>query len=233
MTTPPPVRRPEHSPVQLSRPGVILCEGRDDELFLQQLVRRLGLGETIQVIKTNGKDNLRRDLALLKAAPQWSEVRGLLITRDADEDYRAASQSLLNTIAACGLKVSASLNVPSVVSSDSIWLGTYVFPGGSRSGTLEDLCLEIAPNSSVLKCTDRYMECLRSSVSGEDRRSSYPAQPRKARLLAYLSGLPGVPNSIGRAAEQNAWDLEHPALRELRELLLELGSVCTYQLGEH
>jgi len=116
-----------------------------------------------------GESNLRAYLASLKVRPEYAkgEYRKVLVTRDADKDFKSAWQSVSDSIKHV---FSQEVTEPGswVQSEDGVQLSAWVIPGPGQSGMIETLCLDAARATSpqMFSCLDPFMECL-ESLHGE------------------------------------------------------------------
>ncbi len=66
---------------------LLLVEGPDDEVFFLKLVEHMGIGDDIELVSYEGKDNLKRYLlAILNDANYATNRKHIGIVRDADYD---------------------------------------------------------------------------------------------------------------------------------------------------
>lgn len=81
--------------------ALVLCEGNDDMLVMKALAQHLGLKkDSLEFQQYGGETRARDYLNNLKAGPEYvrGELAKILVTRDADNDYNSAWQSLQNAI---------------------------------------------------------------------------------------------------------------------------------------
>ena len=79
-------------------PYVILCEGRDEELFLRCYVSHLVEGkvapDTFNIINLGGNEELQKKLRVLHSVEYYDHMQGFLIIRDAEASAVNAARSL-------------------------------------------------------------------------------------------------------------------------------------------
>ncbi|RKY70736.1 MAG: hypothetical protein DRQ14_08510 [Candidatus Latescibacterota bacterium] len=85
--------------VKIEQPNILVVEGREEELFFEAFIRDLSLRD-IQIMPIGGKERLRRNLKALKLSPGFARVTSLTVVRDADEDPKAAFQSVRDALQA-------------------------------------------------------------------------------------------------------------------------------------
>jgi hypothetical protein len=93
---------PEVPESLISQPAVMLVEGDEDKRFFGALVKRLNL-DTFQVFAVGGKAKFAGWLRAIKSSPGFATVRHLIVIREADEDPRAAFQSIRTALINAGL----------------------------------------------------------------------------------------------------------------------------------
>lgn len=76
--------------------------------------------------------------------------------RDADENARAAFQSICSALKFVGLPVPPA---PMVSSGSNPSVAAFVLPGEDKPGALEDLCLEAFQGEPVMSCVKEYFGC--------------------------------------------------------------------------
>lgn len=142
---------------------LVLCEGKADKLVMECLAKHSGLDQNLKFESYDGSSKLREYLTNLKVSPEFTrgEYAKILVTRDADENYEAAVQSLQNAI----LEVfSVSVEIPgqwgNLTSGGKIT--THVIPGSHQTGMIETLCLNAAraKNPEQFTCLDHFIDCL-------------------------------------------------------------------------
>jgi len=201
---------------------LILCEGKDDEQFISCFLNSDVFSDTdvtdIQVEQVRGVNNLRSTVLVLKNADGFSQLRSLLIVRDADENIGGARDSVK------GIFKKADLPIPS---SEHQWndngtlkTGFLLMPScssKSQIGALDDLCWDII--------SDKHGPLIRNDVVGFIDSLEYSGKrtfihKSKALLHTYFSATEGlIASSIGRASESGAFDWHSEKLNSLRDFL--------------
>jgi len=88
--------------IEITKPNVLVVEGRDEELFFAVLVGHLEL-QNVQVMPIGGKEQLRSNLKALVLSPRFVEVTSLGVVRDANANPAAAFQSVHDALQAVDL----------------------------------------------------------------------------------------------------------------------------------
>ena len=212
---------------RIQKRHLILCEGADAENFLIYWLNNPALStypffaNDIQVMDFGGITDLPLFIQSIKAMEGYHDISSLLVIRDAERDEAAAKQAV------CAALQKAALPVPTQphrwANGENLKTGFLLFPvcgEHPRSGTLEDLCLEI------LKEENR--EMILAEVQGlmdrlHDKHGREFPHELKTKLHTYFSVTDDfVSMKIGEAARAGAFDWHHPALWPIRDFILEL-----------
>ena len=202
---------------------LVLCEGKEDRLVMQGLARHAGLLERLDFEDYGGESNLRAYLSSVKVRPEYAkgEYRKILVTRDADEDFNGAWQSVGDSIQHV---FSQKVTEPGswVQTDDGVQLSAWVIPGPGQSGMIETLCLDAARDDTpqMFDCLDPFMDCIGRFHDGTPHEKvrfalwTIIAQGKTARdRLSVELALKRIPIS---------W--ENQAFHGLRKLLEEVAS---------
>ena len=195
------------SPIQL------LVEGNDQRNFFEAFIEHLSL-ENIQIQNFGGVNELRGFLLALANAPGFREtVQSVGIVRDAETSAQGAFQSVRGSLENAGLPVP---NQPEGRAGSSPAVTVLILPGNNRTGMLETLLNETFANTPEDACINAFFECVEaiSTVSVNN--------PAKARAYAYLTTKPNPHHSVGMAAKQRYWDLDHDVFSRVRQFLTAL-----------
>jgi len=111
---------------------LLIVEGDEDKMFFDNFTPHLSL-EDIQILPIGGKTQLRSGLGSIKNAKGFRNVKFVGIVRDADNDPKAAFQSV----------------------RDALKFHKLPYPG-----KLETLCLESVREDPAMPCVDDYFQCL-------------------------------------------------------------------------
>ena len=194
--------------------ATIIVEGGDDLRFMLQYLRHLGFDAS----RFNGWKSLVSadgivvyplggDGALIGGGTsevvQIAEASDkVLIVADADKDKARRA-----TLAKTARKIKAETAL-------------FLLPDGKSDGELETLLLQIfIDNGGVGECFGQYEQCLR------DKKLQLPNL--KGKVYAYCEAHHGKKHKVpaGGAEREYSnskfWDLNHPALNELRDFLKE------------
>lgn len=192
---------------RIEKSKVILVEGNDEVFFFEQLLESMKI-QDVQVWSYEGKPNFRNEFPVFVIDEKFKGLESYAIFRDADDDPRAAFQSVRDQLA------SNQQPCPSesgTFANDSPRVGVYVIPDSESTGMLEDLCLRAVEDHSAMPCVTAFMECLGGS----------PKNPSKAKFHAFLAAT-HAGKRLGEAFKAGAWEPNHPALERVRAFLGEL-----------
>lgn len=200
--------------VKIEQPNILVVEGREEELFFEAFIRDLGL-QDIQIMPIGGKEMLRRNLKALKLSPGFARVTSLTVVRDADEDPKAAFQSVRDALQAVNLAVP---EYPLVPVGHSPRVAVIILPEGSMAGALEDLCLRAVEQDLALPCVERYFQCL------EEQGLTLPVNMSKAKVQVFLASRHRAGLRLGEAAQAGYWPWKAKAFEQVRDFLKQIGS---------
>ena len=195
------------SPIQL------LVEGNDQRNFFEAFIEHLSL-DNIQIQNFGGVDQLRGFLLALVNAPGFREtVQSVGIVRDAETSAQAAFQSVQSSLGNAGLPVP---NRPEDRAGSSPAVTVLILPGDNSPGMLETLLCQSFTGTPEEACINAFFDCVQAipavSISNPD----------KARAYAYLTTKPNPHHSVGMAAKQSHWDLNHHVFNHVRQFLMAL-----------
>ena len=147
-------------PVEITKPRVIVAEGKADVAFFEHLIAQRTLPE-FQVLSANGNSGYEDLLVALTAAPGFTGLSGLLIVGDNDLDPDAAFKNIQTQIQAAGGY--AAPNAPRVPARKPGFPVTVVLmvPWDRTKGCLETLLLEAVTSvhPELGSCVDAYAIC--------------------------------------------------------------------------
>ncbi len=201
-----------HAPTVIgSKPCLLVVEGKDDEGFFEALVKHLGLHESIQLHKAQGKDNLRDALDAVVKNPGFPDVNSLGLVRDADQNPKAAFQSICSILPLVGLPVPKTVLAP-IGQNPRVTI--MILPSLDRPGALEDICIESVAEDACMSCVEGYLECL--STKGIKIRDNMRA---KAMVQVFLASRPRPGLQLAVAAQAKIWPWDHEVFVPLQNFL--------------
>lgn len=212
-------------------PYVIICEGKDEYAFLLAYLDYLERNDESfidchNVINFGGITDVSQGLKNLKMYSKYEDMKGFLIIRDAEQDAKAAIDSVKQHVRQVwGLELDDTGRIK--VSSDGMKVGFYLLPGmdangNFENGTLEDLCLRIIDSDNgdvkeILSSAEKHMDEL-CKIRGKQF-----TWPHKNRLHLYFSSTDKyVGAKVGEATKWGAFDLSSSKLNQLKSLILQM-----------
>lgn len=197
-------------PNRIEKPIQLLVEGKDDANFFNVFASHLKLADQLQVQDFGGIDELKNFLPGFVKIPGFETVVSLGIVRDAEESAASAFQSVCTSLEKAGLEAPTASNehirrCPKV--------SVMILPDDDQPGTLETLLCQTFPDDPVAQCLDDFFAC--SPVPSD----ASIGRRYKARVHAYLAVQPKPKVSVGVAAQQGYWCVEHPAFAGIRSFL--------------
>lgn len=199
---------------EIDKSKLLLVEGQDEVNFFRALLEKLGKNNEVKIIEVGGKDKFKTEFPAIINMPGFSEnIEGMILIRDADNNFQSAFQSVQNLLKRYGFNISEPNKL---FNNSGIRIGVYIMPGDSESGMLEDLCLRTQSNNPIMECVEYFFKEL------EKKDIKQPSNMAKAKCQVFLAGMPKIVNSVGVGAIKGYWNLDHPALGDLRDFLNKL-----------
>jgi len=186
--------------LSLAQPKLLLGEGVDEVRFFNALLSHLKIKD-IQVIDYAGKSKLTPFLQTLPKTVGFSQLQKAAITRDADNDWAGAFQSVCHGLQLAGLSIPAT---PHQTAVGPPAIRIYIIPDNANPGMLEDLCLASVRAHPGYACVDNYFQC----AAAAGRR---PNNMSKACVHAWLSSEVEPDKQLGVAAEAGYLPWHDPA----------------------
>lgn len=219
--------------LQPEHPCVILCEGKDEDMFLRYYIKYLVeknlVSDSFYIIDLGGNEDMKKRIPILSSLDNFDQMKGFLVVRDAERDAISAAQSIQKT-----LNTSFSIAIPTtgefVKNQDGIQFGFVLLPGKKEdgtfdNGTLEDLCCKILALPGDKTSDFDLLDMAKSYIKDvEGKREKSFRTVHKNRLHAYFSGTDEfVGMKIGEAAQANCFDFSSESLDVLKDALMQLA----------
>ena len=193
----------------------LLVEGNDQRNFFEAFTRHLSISN-VQIQNFGGVNELRDFLEGLVSATGFREtVQSIGIVRDAEMSARGALQSVQSALSNAALPAP---NRPAERTGTSPAVTVLILPGDDRQGMLETLLCESFAATPVEDCIDDFFKCVESLPDMSIDR------PDKARAHAYLTTKPNPHFSVGVAAKNDYWNLDHSVFSPVRDFLQTIAA---------
>ncbi len=209
----------DSAPIKLKK--ILGVEGTDDLNFFDALLSNLGVRD-IDIREVGGKDQFKNKLATLKKVSGFYNVDGtpfvthLAIVRDRNSGD--AFRSIEGILKKEGFMPPEKHGH---FSDGSPRVGIFIMPGEGIKGTmLEDLCLKTVENHPAMNCVNEFAACVSTLETRPKNISKSKVQVFKAQV--FLAAQPEVVGSVGLGAQKDYWNLDSPALDELKQFLNNL-----------
>lgn len=206
---------------QIDEEKLLLAEGVDVHRFLIYACRAYQRSD-IQVISFGGNSELRTFLEVLKNLEGFSQVKALVIARDAETNVTSAIESVKSALG------NIELPIPSepfqFQQEGNTKTAFMLFPGldgnnHCQTGTIEDLCLATISEDPLLNCVNAFLECAKQNQEGDEKLK----HQWKSRLYAYLAGKDDhAGKKLSQAAKNNVWNWEHDAMLPFQRIIQEM-----------
>lgn len=192
--------------ISISRPKLLLGEGKDELRVFEAMVKYLQLEHQIQVLEYGGKSKLPPFLRTLPNLAGFNQLESLGITRDADASAVGARKSIQTLL--------ENSPFPAVLR-----VGVFVLPGGERSGALEDICCDALGTNPVWQCIDQFVGCRTEKLGAWPNPA---ATTGKAKLEAWLSTRDNPTIRLGEATAAGLMAFDSPAFAPLLQFMRSL-----------
>ena len=172
--------------VSIEKPVVVVVEGIDDRHLFDHLCDKWDMHD-IQFISLNTEPGYDNVSAVVKLAGFDEKVRAFGITRDADDNFQSAKDSIENLLRRLSLNIKTDF---------------FIFPDNTNTGMLETLLMQASStDTNRSDCISAFIRCLESKtiVIPNNRKD-------KAKIYAYLSAFYEPGKRIGEAAHAGYWD---------------------------
>ena len=209
--------------------NLILCEGRDEYLFLIYYLNSKERSEEdkrfascVQVESFGGNTELPLSLRVLQKIEGYSKIKRILIVRDAETNAKTAISQIKSALSM------AKLPVPSIAgdwvrTEGNPYVAFLLFPSLDSTpvnGTLEHLCMKlIKPEfcpETVFEKVDCFMDELKKQNIREYKRDF------KSRIHSFFSVTDDfVGLKLGECANAGAFDWGSEELEGLNKCLIE------------
>lgn len=203
------------SPTAITKPYILLVEGKDDEFFFKALMKNLNLNN-IQIFNYDGTPKFRDFLSGFIKTTGFADVSSLGITRDADTDYNDSFQSIHDALRAEHLPTPEHSLEP-IDDGNGLKVTIMILPGNNMLGMLEDLCLKSVESDPAMPCVVQYFHCLK-------QKGSMPTNVSKAKVQAFLASRPKAGLLLGQAADKGYWPWENATFEDVKNFLQQIVS---------
>lgn len=189
---------------------LLIVEGGDDENFFSEILEACQI-ENVQIINLEGKTNYNQDIPDIFKRPDFSIVKIVIITRDANADADDSFENVKGILERNNYPYPSSKNS---LSDGTPRVGIYIISKpGTNVGELEDLCLETVKDKPAMKCVEIFIECAL-------KLDARPTQLSKSKCKAYLAIMPESVPHVGIGALRGYWDLNSEILNDLKNFIM-------------
>ena len=196
---------------RITKPRLLVGEGREEVRFFDAFLKHRCI-TNITVMDYGGKEKLHTFLKSLPGLSGFDQVVSLAVTRDADDDFDPAFQSVRDGLERAGFSTPARCEE---TADGPPKTSVFILPDCGSPGMLESLCLRSIQDQPAIECVDAYFECMRSHDRIADNKW-------KARVHAWLASENKPDMRLGEAAEAGYWPFDHDAFAQLEGFLQAL-----------
>lgn len=195
-----------------NKPNLIIGEGKDECNFFSALIDHLDLSN-VEVQEYKGKSMLEKYLTGLKLEIDRGKYDSILITRDADDNFKGVVQSIKEMLRRIHFPVP---NDPGNFVGEMPRIAFYILPDNQNNGCLETLCLQSIEDDPIRNCVDVFWKCLKEKES--------PAKSEvKSKVHAFLAGQEDPMVRLGEVAKRGIWNFNHIAFDDINAVIRELA----------
>jgi hypothetical protein len=205
--------------IEIKKSKLILAEGVDAAYFLIYLLEKLD-NEDIQVFNYGGITELTQFLNNLSKLDKYDEVSTIIIARDSETSSESSIQSVNDSLKKTNLTKDDIM--PFKIEQKVKKIGLVLFPGYDdrqqlyKTGTLEDLCLKIFRNQTLVEQIDTYLTDFQAGKQPFKR-------IHKNKLHATLSFTDDyVGSKLGETVKMGGYDLESSYLTPFLDIIRAL-----------
>jgi len=190
------------------KPHLLIVEGKDEENLFQKFIEIMNIAN-LQVLGIGGKNELRRNLELVVNDPLFRKIQTISVIRDADDDPRAAFQSVRDALKHYKL---AAPPKPLELAPGRPMVQVMILPDAKNKGALETICMESVKNDPATACVEKYIECLEKTGIPLPRKD-------KSRANAFISSREYPDCRVGESAQKGYWNLRSRAFKPIKTFL--------------
>ena len=211
---------------RIKKNKLILCEGRDEEIFLiswlnsDDLSNEPGFSNEIQVLNFGGNSDLSRQLEKYRKMDGFDSLTHLMIVRDAEQDSDGAVKSIQSALSNNGFQVPEESCQWIYDKENDLHIGFLLFPACDKNptiGTLEDLCLKILAKSDASVCMEEVNIFLERLETEHGKNFSHKFKTQLHAYFAVSDDYVGM--KIGEAASAKAFNWSSSELEPLKNFV--------------
>lgn len=207
----------ETEEIQIESKIQLLVEGNDERNFFEAFIKyhseKLSLGK-IQIQNFKGGTQFNAFLrSFVNLSGFYDKVQSIGVVRDAEKSAENAFRSVRGALENAGLPVPDCPEKRKV--DGKLAVEVLILPGDNQKGMLETLLCQTFAGTKIDDCISEFFQCVEPLLEKPIK----PHQEDKARAFAYLALRPDSHHSVGVAAKQGYWDLDHKVFDGIREFL--------------
>lgn len=204
----------------------LLVEGNDERNFFDAFIKHhsdmLSIKD-IQIQNFKGGTQFNTFLRLLVNSAGFHEkVRSIGIVRDAEDSAKSTFESIQTALRNANAKLSGDDKLPVPDRPEErkvdgkLAVEVLILPGGDhKKGMLETLLCQTFAGTKIDGCITKFFECVDPLLEEPIKKH----REDKAQAFTYLATRSDSHHSVGVAAKQGHWDLDHEVFDGIREFL--------------
>lgn len=138
---------------QYGYPALFLVEGKDDAIFIEEILRYLNISESdARIIVCDGKTNIGNHLGLIVKSSEFRKhIKSIVVVLDADDDYEKSVGLAHKELKRFNLPTP---NAYDIAKQDGKSFGVMMFPAPGVMGDLETLALQFISDGFLLSLSE-------------------------------------------------------------------------------
>ena len=193
----------------------LLVEGNDQRNFFEAFTKHLSI-TNVQIQNFGGVTDLSNFLPAFVKMSNFQSVQSLGVVRDAETSAKNAFKSVQSSLRKADLSVP---DKPGIRKDSYPTVTVLILPTDCPSGMLETVLCRSFAATPLDRCIDEFFKCVKSSSEISIK------YPDKARAHAYLTTKPDPHFSVGVAAKNGYWDLDHEVFSTVRDFLHKIAEI--------
>ncbi|HOA18068.1 MAG TPA: hypothetical protein PLD16_08240 [Fervidobacterium sp.] len=209
------MNRPKYAsiPKEFNEPTLIIVEGKDDEQFIECIIKDVEL-QHYQIVKLEGKDNLTVNfMSSLTKVTGFNVVKNIAIILDADRSVENSFRKVRSILENLGFPTPTKPF--EVIDGNKYRIGVFLFPDCENPGSIEDLIAR-SLNEKTCRCINEYIECMKKEQFKVARIS-------KSILYSYLAIQDEPSRDLATAIKRNQVSIKDSAFEKIKDFLKKIA----------
>ena len=180
---------------------LLLVEGKDDEHFVDHLIKERGLNLSVKIESTDGVYSLLEQLRT-EIQPASRKILGIIV--DADDNFDSRWKEIVDILSKKGVSTpKEAARSGTIIPPEKGFpkIGIWIMPDNKSNGELEDFVLEMIPeNDEIMPLAKKYINEI------PKKRQEFRRKRTKAELFAWLANA-RKPGRIGASISSGKFNI--------------------------